>query len=206
VMSLSQTYVKACLPCDPLPSLENIMKTRSVFLALFTVATFLAAGCATEPTTETGRANLDTSIANTMKKLNDQDPSLTDFLGKSYAYVIFPTVGSGGVVVGGSYGHGEVFMGGKMIGYADISQVTAGAQIGGESFTEIIAFENQDALQHFKDGKLSLETTASAVLLKSGSASTSTYNNGGFVVFTQPREGAMAAAVVGGQSFTYQPL
>ena len=181
------------------------MKPRTSFLALLTAAALLAAGCATEPTTETGRENLDTSVSRVMKKLQDQDPSLTDFLGKSYAYVIFPTVGSGGVVVGGSYGHGEVFKGGKMIGYADISQVTAGAQIGGESFTEIIAFENQDAFQRFKDGKLSLETTASAVLLKSGAASSSTYNNG-FVVFTQPREGAMAAAVVGGQSFTYQPL
>jgi lipid-binding SYLF domain-containing protein len=92
-----------------------------------------------------------------------------------------------------------------MIGYADITQLTAGAQIGGAAFTEIIAFQTPDALQRFKDGKLSLETTASAVLLKSGAADTSTYKDG-FVVFTQPGEGAMAAAVVGGQSFSYQPL
>ena len=35
--------------------------------------------------------------------MNDQDPSFSDFLGKSYAYVIFPTVGEGGLLVGGGY-------------------------------------------------------------------------------------------------------
>lgn len=181
------------------------MKTRSTLLGFLLTASMLSAGCATEPTTETGKANLDQSIDRVMAKLNDQDPSLNNFLGKSYAYVIFPTVGSGAVVVGGSYGHGEVVKGGKMIGYADITQITAGAQIGGEAFTEIISFENEAALQRFKDGKLSLETTASAVLLKSGTADAATYKDG-FIVFTQPRAGAMAAAAVGGQSFTFQPL
>jgi lipid-binding SYLF domain-containing protein len=181
------------------------MKPRSLFLTLLLGSSLLALGCATEPATDTGRANLDNSIDRVMKKTADQDSSLNDFLGKSYAYVVFPTVGKGGVIVGGSYGHGEVFMGGKMIGYADISQITAGAQVGGEAFTEIIAFQNADALQRFKDNKLSLETTASAVLLKSGAATSSTYKDG-FVVFTQPREGAMAEAVVGGQSFTFQPI
>lgn len=165
----------------------------------------LLAGCATEPTTEAGKENLDQSIERVMAKLQDGDPSFKDFLGKSYAYVVFPTVATGGVIVGGSYGHGEVFMGGKMIGYADITQVTAGAQIGGAAFTEIIAFEDQAALNRFKDNKLSVETTASAVLLKSGAAQSSTYKDG-FVVFVQPREGAMASAAVGGQSFSYQPM
>lgn len=165
----------------------------------------LVAGCATEPTTETGRENLDQSIDRVMAKLQDRDPSMKDFLGRSYAYVVFPTVGTGGVVVGGSYGHGEVFTGGKMIGYADITQVTAGAQIGAAAFTEIIAFQDQAALNRFKDNKLSVETTASAVLLKSGSAESSTYKDG-FVVFVQPGEGAMAAAAVGGQSFSFQPV
>ena len=42
-----------------------------------------------------------------------------------------------------------------MIGYADITQITAGAQVGGEAFTEVIAFQDEAALQRFKDNKLS---------------------------------------------------
>ncbi len=185
--------------------LENVMKTRSAFVTILATSALILAGCATEPTTETGRENLDQSVRNVMAKMQDQDPSMKDFLGRSYAYVVFPTVATGGVVVGGSYGHGEVFMGGKMIGYADITQLTAGATIGGAAFTEIIAFENQAALQRFKDNKLSVETTASAVLLKSGAAESATYKDG-FIVFAQPREGAMASAAVGGQSFSFQPV
>ena len=103
------------------------MKPRSAFLTLVAATAMLVAGCATEPTTETGKANLDQSVDRVMAKLQDRDPGMKDFLGNSYAYVVFPTVGTGGAVVGGSYGRGEVFMGGKMIGYADITQLTAGA-------------------------------------------------------------------------------
>jgi lipid-binding SYLF domain-containing protein len=181
------------------------MKIRSAILAIFATTAVLLAGCTTEPTTDSGRASLDNSIDRTMKKLADQDPGLSNVLSNSYAYVIFPTVGKGGLVVGGGYGHGEVFQGPKLIGYADISQATVGAQVGGEAFTEVIAFKNADAFNRFKDGKLALETTASAVILKSGAAESATEKDG-FMVFVDVKGGAMAEAVVGGQSFSYQPL
>jgi len=173
---------------------------------MFATTAVLLAGCTTEPTTDTGRESLDSAVQRTMAKLSDQDPSLPGYLGNAYAYVVFPTVGKGAFVVGGGYGHGEVFQGGKMIGYADISQATVGAQVGAEAFAEIIAFRNSDAFSQFKDGKLALETTASAVILKSGAATTTVENKDGFVIFVDVKGGAMAEAEVGGQSFSYQPL
>ena len=49
----------------------------------------------------------------------------------------------GGAIVGGAYGRGEVYEQGKMVGWADLSQATIGAQLGGQSFSELILFESK---------------------------------------------------------------
>ena len=72
-----------------------------------------------------------------------EDPSLQVFLDKAYGYALFPSVGKGAVGVGGAYGKGEVFDRGTKVGYCDLSQATIGIQLGGQTFTEIIAFEEK---------------------------------------------------------------
>ena len=92
-----------------------------------------------------------------------------------------------------------------MVGYATISQATVGLQAGGQEFAEAVVFETPDALQRFKDGKLSFEANASAVALKSGAAASTKYENH-VAVFTLPKAGLMFEAAIGGQSFSFQPL
>jgi lipid-binding SYLF domain-containing protein len=125
-------------------------------------------------------------------------------LNKSDGYVIFPTVGKGAVGIGGSYGRGEVFEHGIFVGYADISQGTIGLQLGGQTFTEVIAFADDPAMKKFESGQFAFDANASAVAMKSGAASTDTYTNG-VAVFVDVQGGLMAEAAIGGQSFTYQP-
>src|SRR5208283_4211711 len=112
------------------------MKTLITLTALLATG-FLAFGCATEPPTVAERADLHNDSNATLRQMYATDPGLQDFLSKAYGYVVFPTVGKGAAGIGGSYGHGEVFEQGKFIGYADISQWTVGAQIGGQSFSEV---------------------------------------------------------------------
>src|SRR4030095_11404969 len=38
------------------------------------------------------------------------------FFGKSYGYAVFPTIGKGGVVVGGAHGNGRVYAKGQYVG------------------------------------------------------------------------------------------
>jgi len=111
----------------------------------------------------------------------------------------------GGAIVGGAYGRGEVYEQGKMIGWADLSQATVGAQLGGQSFSELILFENKATLDSFRNGKLKFATNASAVALKSGAAESAKYTDG-VLVFVEPREGLMLEAAVGGQSFSFPPV
>jgi lipid-binding SYLF domain-containing protein len=165
---------------------------------------FLVCGCSTAPTTVSAREDLHGDASATLQRMYAVDPGLQTFLQQARGYVIFPTVGKGAVVAGGAYGRGQVYEQGQFIGYADISQATIGAQVGGQSYTEIIAFESPGSLEHFKAGQLTFDASASAVAMKSGAAETANYSNG-VAVFVAPIGGLMVEAAIGGQTFSFQP-
>jgi lipid-binding SYLF domain-containing protein len=171
---------------------------------LMAIAAFCLAGCSTEPDTQSDRAALDADVQQTMQRLYATDPGLQDFLNRADAYAIFPSAGKGGVGIGGAYGHGEVFEHGTFVGYTDISQGTVGVQLGGEAFTELVAFENQDALKSFQSGTFTFSANATATAMKSGAAASQKYDSG-VAVFVMPEGGLMLEASIGGQSFSYQP-
>jgi lipid-binding SYLF domain-containing protein len=133
------------------------------------------------------------------------DPSMRDLFASSLGYVIFPNNGKGGMIVGGSGGNGVVYENGKYVGTAKMAQVTVGAQVGGASYSEIIFFEDKEALDRFKENKVEFSSEISAVALKSGVSKNAKYSDG-VTVFTQNLAGLMADATVGGQKFTYNPL
>jgi len=173
-------------------------------VSLFVIALGLMVGCSTSPSSEAKREELTSKVQGAMKEMSNADPSLQGFVDRAYGYVMFPSVTKGGLIVGGSYGRGEVYEKGKMVGYADISQATVGAQAGGQSFKELICFETEQALSNFKANKLAFAANASAVALKTGAAATARYSNG-VAVFTQPTGGLMFEAAIGGQGFSFRP-
>jgi lipid-binding SYLF domain-containing protein len=180
------------------------MKRNMTLLAMVGALAMLAAGCSTEPDTASGRASLDNDTGQALSRMQTEDPGLQDVLNHAYAYAVFPTVGKGAIGVGGAYGHGEVFQGGNMVGYTDMTQATIGAQLGGESYSELLVFQDQNALNNFEQGQFAFAADASAVALKSGAAAAAPYKNG-VAVFVSPIGGAMLEAAIGGQSFSYQP-
>ena len=106
---------------------------------------------------------------------------------------------------GGVDGKREVFERGAKIGYCDLSQATIGLALGGQTYTEIIAFENKAALDSFKGGNVKFAGQASAVGLKAGSGVDAEYRDGVHVL-TVGEQGLMLEASIGGQTFTFQPL
>lgn len=170
-------------------------------LALLIVAGLI--GCSTAPKTEAKKESLQDAAQATIKQFNAADAGMEAFLNKSYGKVVFPSAGKGGLIVGGAYGKGIVYQGDEMIGYADMKQATIGLQAGGQSFAQIIAFENQAALNRFKNNELAFSANVSAVIIKSGAAASAKYSDG-VAVFVKPEGGAMAEASIGGQQFTYK--
>ena len=180
------------------------MRTNIQTLAALVVAALVLGGCEATPKTPEKKQDLSDAAQRQLAEMTEKDPGLQSFLDKSHGYVIFPKVGKGGLVAGGAYGRGVVYDQGRMVGYADLTQATVGLQAGGQTYSEVLAFENKEALDRFKQDKFEFSANASAVILKSGAAAAARYQNG-VAVFVMPRAGAMVEASVGGQKFKYDP-
>jgi lipid-binding SYLF domain-containing protein len=141
----------------------------------------------------------------TIATFKKTDPKIEKFFGSSAGYAVFPTIGKGGLVVGGAGGDGVVFVGGKPAGKASMGQATIGLQAGGQTFSEIIFFENPSSLASFQKGDFALAAQASAVALSAGAAAAAKYENG-VAIFTATKTGLMYEASVGGQKFGYKPF
>jgi lipid-binding SYLF domain-containing protein len=133
------------------------------------------------------------------------DSDMTNVFNDSAGYAIFPSVGKGGLVFGGEHGKGIVYEKGKPVGEATVSEINVGAQIGGQSFYEVIFFETADALSDFKQSKYEMSAKVSAVVAAEGASAHAKYRDG-VMVFTIPRSGLMVQATVGGQKFKYKPF
>jgi|HubBroStandDraft_1064217.scaffolds.fasta_scaffold19295_2 lipid-binding SYLF domain-containing protein len=146
------------------------------------------------------------------------------FFHTAYAYAVFPNVGEAGFIVGGQIGKGRVYRNGQLLGYSTIGGVSVGFQAGGQVYSEVVFFENEDALREFKSGNFEFAAGAHAVAI-TASAGASAATNGvqanasgtaqnattvgayehGMAVFTVAKGGLMYAAEVGGQHFSYRP-
>ncbi|MBO0590190.1 lipid-binding SYLF domain-containing protein [Cellulophaga sp. E16_2] len=136
-------------------------------------------------------------------KMVKTDKGLKTFMDNSTAYVIFPNVGEGALIIGGASGNGVVYENGKPIGFADLKKLDIGLQAGGQALSEIIFFETEEALAKFKDDELTFSAEASAVILESGASKNANYSDG-VVVFAMPKAGVMADLSVGGQRLSYE--
>ena len=172
-------------------------------LALVTVVAGLLGSCATAPASREDKAALVAAATTRLQQMRQEDPALGALVQRSYSYALFPDVGKAGLGVGGAYGRGVVYERGQHIGYSDLTQGTVGVQVGGQSFSELLVFESKAALDRFKAGQFGFAAGASAVVLKSGVATTPNFVDGVAVV-VQPIGGAMVEAAIGGQQFTYQ--
>ena len=172
-------------------------------LALVVTIAGLLASCATAPATREDKAALVAEATSRWQQMRAADPSLGALVQRGYGYALFPDVGKAGLGVGGAYGRGVVYERGQHIGYADLTQGTIGAQVGGQSFSELLVFEHKAALDRFKAGQVGFAAGASAVVLKSGVATNPNFIDG-VAVIVQPVGGVMAEAAIGGQQFTYQ--
>ncbi|NVJ87542.1 MAG: hypothetical protein HWE15_14640 [Algoriphagus sp.] len=133
----------------------------------------------------------------------EDDPGMSELFNSSYGYIILPNVGKGGLGVGGAAGNGVAYEHGKHIGYARMTQVTIGFQAGGQAYSEIVFFEDKEAWERFKNGKIEMAAQVSAVAAAAGASADAKYVDG-VMVFTRTKGGLMYEASVGGQQFKFR--
>lgn len=175
----------------------------SIGFSLLAVFLMVAAGCQGAPKTQEDRQELINKSQAALASLSEQDPGLSKVIGDSAGYAIFPSVGKGGLVVGGAYGRGTVYQGGAQIGFAELTQASIGLQLGGQTYIELLVFQDAKALEKFQSSEFGLGADASAVAVKAGASSSANFKDG-IAVFSMPKAGAMFEVSVNGQKFKYQ--
>jgi lipid-binding SYLF domain-containing protein len=150
-------------------------------------------------------------------------PVVAKFFKNSYGYAVFPTIGKGAYVVGGSYGEGQVYKQGKVMGKTTVIEGSIGFQAGGEAFSEIIFLKDKRAYDAFTSGKFEFDATAQAVVITAGAeaqvattgatagASASPHGGvhaktdyvNGMATFVHTNGGLMLGVSLGGQKFTF---
>jgi len=179
---------------------------RSYLLAcVFIVGMCCLVGCSTAPKSVEAREELATKAEAALAAAKGTDPGLQRFFDTAAGYAVFPTVGKGAVGVGGAYGRGLLYQNGQPVGYCSLTQASVGLALGGQSYTELIFFEDQEALDRFKSGNYAFAAQASAVALRSGASANAEYADG-VAVFTMGEAGLMVEASVGGQKFAFEPI
>lgn len=148
------------------------------------------------------------------------------FFDDAYGYAVFPTIGKGGIILGGAYGAGRVYLRDKISGTATMMKVSVGFQLGGQAFSEIIFFEDERAYNEFTSGNFEFDGSLSAVVITAaaqaqagtkgntagaslgpatGTQAETTYTKG-MAVFVHTLGGLMYEMSVGGQKFTFTPI
>lgn len=79
-----------------------------------------------------------------------QSDAVKPFFENCYGYAVFPTVGKGGIGIGGAYGSGQVYAQGVATGTVKLIKATIGFQAGGQAFSEMIFFEDKRAFEEFE--------------------------------------------------------
>ena len=145
------------------------------------------------------------SVAKAILDVQKKDPGMKKFFDGAAGYAVFPSVGKGGIGIGGAHGKGLVIVGDKAVGKTSLSQVTIGLQLGGQVYTQFIFFRDETALGHFQRGNWEMGAQASAVAVTLGASADADYDKG-VAVFTNVGGGLMYEASIGGQKFSYEDL
>ena len=147
------------------------------------------------------------------------------FFDSSYGYAVFPTIGKGGIGIGGAYGKGRVYEQGAHVGNTSVTQLSIGFQLGGQAYSQIIFFEDKRAFDEFTSGNFEFSAQAEAVAITAAASAAATTTGSsagasggrhdattkgsyykGMATFTVATGGLMYEASVAGQKFSYTPL
>ena len=167
------------------------MKTKFTFTVLFLIAISFNAFA---------QKDVSDKSAEAIKEFKKTNEKIDKYFSSAYGYAVFPSIGKGGLGIGGATGNGTIYKGGAVVGDCKMTQLTIGFQAGGQSYSEVIFFQDKASFERFTADKFEFSAQATAVALTSGAAFDVDYRDG-ILVFTVVKGGLMYEASVGGQKF-----
>ena len=167
------------------------MKMKLTIIALFLLAFSFNA---------TAQKDVSEKSAEAIKEFKHTNDKISKYFSSAYGYAVFPSVGKGGLGVGGAAGNGTIYRGGAKVGDCSLSQLTIGFQAGGQAYSEVIFFKDAESFNRFVGDKFEFAAQTSAVAVTAGASFDVDYRDG-ILVFTHAKGGLMYEASVGGQKF-----
>jgi lipid-binding SYLF domain-containing protein len=150
-------------------------------------------------------------------------PQVFPYFESAYGYAVWPRIARGGFFVGGSRGRGQIYVGGQMVGTSTLVEASIGFQAGGQTYRQIIFFQDAEAYQSFAKDGFEFDAEAQAVAVtasaeagagttgaraSAGAGSPNTAAGGGYSggmqIFTMAEGGLMYKATIAGQRYNFE--
>ncbi len=186
--------------------MKNNGIARLTILLAIIAASLLAAGCSTAPKIKDQAKFVNDSAAATMW-FEHHVPGLSQQINNSAAYIIYPSVGQWGILIGGGqFGRGMLNLpNDRQIGWAAINTASIGLQAGVHGFKMLIVFQDEATLYRFVNGRLSGSMSGVLVVGRSGGSAKVPFKNG-VAIYQGASTGLMAGINIGLDYMRYQPL
>jgi lipid-binding SYLF domain-containing protein len=138
-----------------------------------------------------------------LTRLYNEVPSAREYGRKAKGILVFPEITKAGVGIGGSYGEGALSIGGKPVEYYSVGSGSLGLTLGAQSFSQVIMFMTDEALQKFRASKgWEAGVDGSVVAIKEGTAGQITTVPDPIVGFIFGQTGLMFDASFSGAKYT----
>ena len=141
-----------------------------------------------------------------MQNLYAAQPKARNLGNKAKAILVFPKIIKAGLLIGGQSGDGALRMGGKTVGYYNLSAASFGLQAGGQTFSYALFFMTDSALDYLqKSDGWAIGSGPSVVVVDKGAAASMTSTSITQDVYAVPfgQRGLMAGLGLEGSKITH---
>jgi lipid-binding SYLF domain-containing protein len=150
-------------------------------------------------------AELDASVAESLKLFGEQVDGAQAFLDQAAGYLVFPRVIKVGIGVGGETGEGALIVGGETVDYYRTASGSVGFQLGAQAKSIVIAFMTKESLDKFRNSagwKVGVDGSVALIDIGAGKAIDSTSINDPVVGFVFGSKGLMYNLTLEGSKIT----
>jgi lipid-binding SYLF domain-containing protein len=180
---------------------------KTLFRSLATIAALAAAVTLAlpQPVAAASAAELTRDAQGALNALYAKNPGAKAIGKDAVAVLVFPSVIKAGLGVGGQYGEGVLFRGGKAVAYYNTAGASVGLQAGGQKYGYAMFFLSEDNLKYLdKSEGFEVGVGPSVVVADQGLAksTTTTTVKDKIYAFIFDQKGAMYALGIQGNKIT----
>jgi lipid-binding SYLF domain-containing protein len=175
------------------------------FPSLLAAVAVAASATLSVPAFAQSKAALDRTSKAALNKLVAKVPAAKALNEKAIAVLVFPSITKAGLVIGGQYGEGVLWQGGKAVAYYSTSGASYGLQAGAQKYGYAMFFMREKALSALNTAQgFEVGVGPSVVVMDDGMGKSTTTTNlqDDIYAFIFSQQGLMAGLGIQGNKIT----